>query len=100
MARKRDQGSIDPWDNLQIRWDTPPDRVHLKTDASVSWPFGDGEWMTGLDDRYFAVYLKKAWALCREEALNRPVAKRDAFLAAQRRRLDQYKADRKSGKKH
>lgn len=98
MGKKKDAGRavISPWDNLLISWDTPPDAVHLKTDESVNWPFGDGEWKTELTDDYFLFYLDKAWALCKEEANLRPLDERDAWLQAQRHRLDGYQAARSS----
>jgi len=99
-GKRKGSAGIDPWDNLLIRWDTHPDDASLKTDASVNWPFGDGEWMTGLTDAYFAVFLRKAWALCLDEAGRRPGAEQADFLKAQRKRLDGYRdARRKKGKK-
>lgn len=96
--KKKNRGSrgIDPWDNLRISWDTHPDNASLGTDASVNWPFGDGEWMTGLNDEYFKVFLKKAWALCKAKSHEIPAEKRDAWLQKQKKRLDGYRAERKA----
>lgn len=91
---------VRPWDNIIMEWNTPPSRVRLHTDSqvSISWPFGDdvADMMSSLDDKYFKVFMKKAWALCQEEAKKRPESQRATFLANQRARLDAYKEEREN----